>query len=158
LHGAPIERDELLREADMSDAGEIVGARIVEHKQRISGLLARRGFPSARVSITTRATDDPMRVLVIVDVQPGPPRTIARRIFYPSDPTDEHLRKKSEDNYPVKVGDRQDETVLATADIKLEAALRASGWHRADVSHDVVLAGGLVTLRVRVDAGPRFAV
>ena len=54
------------------------------------------------------------------------------------------------------VGGRADETALDAADTAMEARLRAVGFQKADVSHDLVFASGLVTLRMRADTGPRF--
>jgi outer membrane protein assembly factor BamA len=51
---------------------------------------------------------------------------------------------------------RADETAMEASDTALEARMRARGYHHAQVTHDVVLANGLVTLRVRVDTGPLF--
>src|SRR4029079_294606 len=53
-------------------------------------------------------------------------------------------------------GSRADELALQAADAALETRIRGRGWHRADVTHDVVLHRGLITLRVRVDYGTHY--
>ena len=71
------------------------------------------------------------------------------------------MRAKA-DAYNIKVHDRTDEPTMDAADVALEQSLRAQGWYRATVSHDLVRvtpkeessSGGRVVLRVRIEAGP----
>ena len=51
LHGAPIERDELLREADLAEGARCSGSSSPVYQARIERYLARRGFPTATVTI-----------------------------------------------------------------------------------------------------------
>ncbi len=156
LHDVPVERDDILREAGLSEGGELIGNDLEVRERRIEALLARRGFPQAHADLATRATDKPTRVIALLDVQPGPARVLARRVFYSFGARAEDLDRYTR-AYHVDKGDRADETALDAADTDLETRLRAGGWYDARVSHDVVLASGLVTLRVRVDTGARFA-
>jgi outer membrane protein assembly factor BamA len=159
VHGATLENDEVLREAEIIDGGELIGQEIPLHRARVEAYLMRRGYPRPVVTITTRPTDDPLRVAVLIDVAPGPPRTLARRVFYIIGGDSADLSRYT-DKYAVAAGDRVDEIALAQADAQFEAFLRGRGWHHAEVSHDVILQSGFVTLRVRVDSGakilPRF--
>lgn len=160
LHGASLDRDELLREADLSEGGEIVATDIDAAKAAIERNFARHGFPSARADVQTRPTDDPMRVLVVVDVTPGAPRHIDDRHFYVFGAKPEDV-KTATDAYLLSPGDRADQAAMNAADAALEQSLHARGWYRADVSHDLVSTSapgrpGRVALRVRVDAGPLF--
>jgi outer membrane protein assembly factor BamA len=155
LHGARVERDTLLREADLAEGGELIGRDLAEQKKRIEAFLARHGYPSSVATLTTRDTDTPTRVLVLVDVVPGPPRLVQRRVFYEYGTSPTELAS-AEDSYGVNVGARLDEARIEAADAELEARLRAIGRNRARVTHDVVVALGRTTLRVRIDAGPKF--
>jgi outer membrane protein insertion porin family len=155
LHGAPVDGDELLREAELSNEGEIVGSEIARHRTRIEATLQRHGFPAPTVTITTRATDDPLRDVVIIDIVAGAPRRIERRVLYPFRGTQAGI-EDAEKNYPVKTGARADEFALESADNTLQTRIRGRGWHRAEVSHDLVLHKGLVVLRVRVDFGTHY--
>jgi len=157
LHGARVERDILLREADLAEGGELIGRDLPDQRKRIEAFLARHGYPSAVVTLTTRDTDTTTRVLVLIDVLPGVPRLLRRRFFYVYGATDEELAI-AEATYGVKVGTRLDEALLEAADAELEVQLRAQGRHRARVTHDLVVAGGFTTLRVRIDAGPKVSV
>jgi outer membrane protein assembly factor BamA len=161
LHGAPIEKDELLREADLSERGEVLGVELPVYRTRMERYLARRGFPTATVTIQSRETDDPARVLVLIDVAPGGERVLQRRVFYVVDPDgapSPSLRQLSPvlEGYRVAVGSRADEAGLDAADTAMEARLHALGYQRASLSHDLVFVDSLVTLRVRVDIGPHF--
>jgi len=159
LHKVPLDREEILHEAQLEEGGEILANEIAPRKQRIRALLARRGFPDAQVDITVRQTDTPVRVLLILDVNAGAARKIGRRVFYVFGAKPEELDAYTKP-YEVDRGDRADEPALQQADLALENRLRAAGWYEAAVKHDVVLAvypnESVVTLRVRVDSGPRY--
>jgi outer membrane protein insertion porin family len=162
LHGAAIERDDLLRDAGLTEGGEIVGVDIDATTARMERFLAVRGYPLARARIQTRDTDDPGRALVLVDVTPGTPRVLAERRFDVTG-AETDMASRAAQAYAVDVGDRADEMLLDAADTTLEQQLRAKGWHRAVVAHDLVWvgrppAGGRIVARVHVDAGPRFLV
>jgi outer membrane protein insertion porin family len=158
LHGARVDRDELLRDASLAEGGELVGADIGETNTRIAAYLALHGYPSARVDLQTRITDDPSRTFVIVDVAPGAPRLVDDRRVYIFGAATEQLTPLAE-TYAVAPKDRADWPALDAADTSLEQALHSKGWYRADVSHDLVWVGqpehgGRVVLRVRIDSGP----
>jgi len=155
LHGAPIEQDELLHEADLATGGELVGKDIADQENRVEALLARRGYPSAEVKITTRPTDAPERVLVLIDVVPGAPFAVGRRLFFVSGADPGAVRETTE-GYAVKPGGRMDQASLEAADLALANRLRAQGYHQALATHDVVVHGGTATLQVHVETGPLF--
>ena len=58
LHGARVDCDELMRETNLTEGGEIVGADIGETAARVARYLALHGYPAARVDIQTRTSDD----------------------------------------------------------------------------------------------------
>jgi len=160
LHGARLPRDEVLREADLSDGGELVGADAGDAPRRIERYFALHGYPAAKASIQTRETDDPLRALVLVDVDAGPPRRIDQRHFYVFGANEADVLAVA-GSYAAGAGDRADEPILDRADVSIESALHAKGWWHARVSHDLVWLGaketGRVALRVRIDAGPLFS-
>ncbi len=160
LHNAPIDREEVLREAALEDGGELLGSEIAQRKRRIEVLFARRGFPEARVDLSTRQTDVTQHVLLIIDVNAGAPRKVGRRVFYTFGATALELDPYTK-GYDVDSGDRVDETALEQADVELGNRLRTAGYYEAAVKHDAVLATydhglTIITLRVRIDSGPRF--
>jgi outer membrane protein assembly factor BamA len=155
LGGAKIEREELLHEGDFAEGGELVGADLADKQDRMEAFLARHGYPDATITLTTRLTNDPLRVFVLLEVHAKEPRIIGRRVFYVYDAKPEQI-VSSTDTYKVKVGERTDETALEAADNALEARMRGEGFHQADVSHDVVDYAGTIVLRVRVDAGKLY--
>jgi outer membrane protein assembly factor BamA len=159
VHGAAVDRDELLREADLAEAGEIVGADLSLTKARVQRTFALHGYPAAHADISIKPMEDG-RVVVVVDVAPGPQRTIEDRHFYVSDAKPEVLLRIAK-GYGIRRGDRADEPAIEQADAALEQTLKSKGWHRAVVSHDLARLRGApsadyVVLRVRIDAGPAF--
>ena len=159
VHGARLDSGELLSGAELTEGGEIVSADVDATVERIVRVCALHGYPSARVDIQTRSTEDAAHALVMVDVQPGTPRTIDDRHVYVFG-ADPDTVMPTANTYAVKAGDRADEPAMDAADVGLETALHAAGWYRADVSHDLVWVGEAgqgqrEALRVRIDSGPR---
>jgi outer membrane protein assembly factor BamA len=159
LHGAGLDHEELLREADLAEGGEIVGADVDGAVARIRRYFAVRGYPEAQATVETRITDDPARAVVLIDAEPGPPRLVKDRAFYVVDAEPEPVQRVAR-SYAVGSGDRADEPVIDRADLGLEEALHAKGWWKARVSHDMVWVGDpqkgvRLVLRVRIDGGPR---
>jgi len=159
LHHAQVDREEILHESQLEEGGEILGTDLRARKRRIEVLFRRHGFPNPNVDISTRQTDSPTRVLLLIDVNAGQPLKIQRRIFYTFGAKAEDLDPYTK-NYDVDRGDRADEPLLQAADLALETKLRANGFYEAVVKHDVVFVRysneTIVTLRVRVDSGPRY--
>lgn len=155
LHGAPFDGDELLREVELAEGRELLAEDLPVRAERLKRSLVRRGFPSASVDIDTRDTDDPVRVVVLVDVRAGTPRVIGRRVFYVFDAEPRELASL-DGSYGVDKGARADDIALDAADDAHARRLAAAGYFKARVTHDVVDAGGVATARVRIDAGPRY--
>ncbi|MGD0527864.1 MAG: POTRA domain-containing protein, partial [Polyangiaceae bacterium] len=158
LHGARVDYDEILRDAGLSEGGEVVGAEIGDTAMRIDRTMARHGYPTAHATVQTRATDDPTRTFVVVDIVPGPPRLVDERDFYVIGASRDQVLPVTS-AYTVKPHDRADSAAIDSADTALEQALHTKGWYRARVSHDLVWVGAAgpgqrVVLRVRIDAGP----
>ena len=154
--GGGVDKDEISREADLAEGGELLGVNIPQQRAKLVALFVRHGYPRPEVQITTRTTDDRQRVLVLVDVQPGVPRLLVKRVFYITDVETKNLEQLASSEYAVARNERADDANLDAADVKLETLLRARGYHRADVSHDVIVWQGQVTLRVRIETGPLF--
>ncbi len=155
LHGAPLDGEQLLRDAELVVDGEIVASRLPSQVERLTQLLQWRGFPSPIVTLKTVGTNDPLRVVLVADVDPGAPRRVERRVVYPFGGP-ENAGNDIDANYLVHVGERADEPTLQAADTAMQNRVRALGYHRAEVTHDLVMHRGLVVLRVRVDFGTRF--
>ena len=155
LHGAPVDVEEVLRDLDLASDNELVASDLAVLDSRLEQMLHRHGFPAPRVAVTTRATKDPLRVIVEVSATAGSPRRIERRVFYTTNATKEEIAD-AEKVYVPKVGQRADEATLSAADTVLETHIRARNHYRAEVAHDVVLYRGIVVLRVRASFGMRF--
>ncbi len=155
LHESPLTREEVTREADLAEGGELVARDIPVYKARIKALFARRGFPAANVALGTAAGDDRSRAVVLLEVIPGYPRVLGRRVFFVTRGKPEDFTRLTE-QYGMKNGARADELAILAANAQLESRLRNLGYHRATVTSDMVVADGLVVLRVRMDTGAVF--
>jgi outer membrane protein insertion porin family len=154
LLGSPVGRDELLAAAGLR-AGEDLTTRDLPHASaRLEQALVRRGFPEAKVTARAVDTDDPLNVVLSLEVRAGRPLVIGDRWFgvWP-DPKAPGLERALA-TYDVDVGERADADLLTAADDQLETELRARGFYRAVVGHRVELRSGSALLRVDVQAGP----
>jgi len=154
LSGAPVARDELLRDASPKPGDDLTELDLPGVSARLEAELSRRGFPKARVTASAVDTDDSLNVVLSLEVRPGAPRAVVDRWFavYP-DPDVTGLRPALA-TYAVKVGQRADDELLDAADDELEGTLRESGFYRASVSHRIEPKPKGALLRVIVQAGP----
>jgi hypothetical protein len=154
VSGGVLDTEDTLRTARVRAGSEVTAAELAAIARRVESHYARRGLPSAAVRIDAVDTDDPMRVVVLLDVIPGEPRRIAQRRFliWPSPKVDG--LKAALSHYPVPEKARADEEELAAADRVLEATMRMRGWHRAVVTHELRVVGGATVLVVDIKAGP----
>lgn len=157
--GGVLPDDALLRAIGVQVGRELTGDDLERIEERVRSEHARHGFPRARASVVAIDTDDPLRVALRIDLVVGPPdRLDERRFFVWPDPNEPVLRGLL-GQYERGRGDRADEEELEAADRKLEALLRARGFHRASVSHALsVDAHGKLTLAVTVRADQRFRI
>jgi outer membrane protein assembly factor BamA len=154
LLGSPITSDELVRSGLPRVNDELTEPDLPRIAARLERELVRRGFPNAKVAPNVLDSDDPLNVVLTLDVKAGPPQKVVDRWFgvWP-DPNAPGLRSVLA-GYEVGRGDRADAESLASADKNLTTALRAHGWHRAEVSHTLEPRPGGVFLRLDVQAGP----
>lgn len=158
LSGAELDADDTLRAAAVREGGEVTAPELRRIAERVRRYLVRHGFPSATVGADTIDTDDPMGVVLVLDVRAGPPLEIVKRTFavspYPPRPELTHAL----DGYHPSIGDRADQDQLDAADRELERALETNGFHRATVEHRVEPAASGARLVVTVRAGPLIRV
>jgi len=150
LHDSALDRDEIVREADISDGGELVASSVPEIKKRVEAVVKKRGFPQPKIALTTRATDDPSKVITLLDVDPGEPDLIRTRVFYvigPAPPNFDDVKPK----YAVRTGDRADNVALDSADAAFQTLLQQRGYWSSRVSHDVITWNHERVLRVRIE-------
>ena len=159
LTGSSLDPEETLRAAGIREGGEITAPELPRVATLIRSFYLRRGYPAAWVETSSIDTDDPMRVVLEIEVRAGSPLKIDRRLFgvWP-DPKVAGLEPVLA-TYAIGEGDVLDEELLALADRDLEQALHGRGWHRADVRHRVERGrGASTTLHVLVRAGPLLRV
>ncbi|HEV8245151.1 MAG TPA: POTRA domain-containing protein, partial [Polyangiaceae bacterium] len=152
--GAPVESEELIKASGLSLGHELSAPDLPEARKRLKQALGERGYPDARVSLQVTDTDDPMLVVVGIDVIAGNALKIKNRWFavWP-DPNAPGLRALLA-TYAVAEGATVDESRLAAADRELTRVLIERGFHQASVGHRVERQVKGALLRVIVQAGP----
>lgn len=148
------EPEEILRAADVRSGSEVTEVELERIRAAVAAHHRQRGYPSADARVAVANTSDPDQVALSIEVRPGPPLVIGRRLFVVAPTPDSPGIRELLDTYTVETGDRADEERLSDADRSLEALLVTRGWHRAKVSHRLETTGASALLRVRVDAGP----
>jgi outer membrane protein assembly factor BamA len=151
--GSPLPTPELFRGGAFRIGGDVTAKTFPEEVKRIEAELERRGFPNADVDISTFDTDEPLEVVVSVEVRAGSPLTVADRWFGVWPDPDAPGLKALLKTYAVEEGDRADAEDIDVADRELATLLRSRGFHGAEVSHRVEAHRGRTLLRVNVRAG-----
>ena len=151
--GGIFDENDTLRAAGVRAGGEVTSRGLSDIGRRTQRFYSRRGYPRARVRVDAIDTDNPMEVVVIIDVTSGEPRRVADRVFRVDPPPGPKLRAML-NRYEVRPGDRADQEVLTLADDEFRKLLQVSGWHRARVSHELLSADGGAKLEVHVWSGP----
>jgi outer membrane protein assembly factor BamA len=155
LSGGALDTEDTLEAAAVAPGGEITSLSLAEIASSIRAYYAARGFAKASVYVDTNDTDTPEKVVLTILITPGPPRTIARRIFV-IDPRADREVGSLKQRYALATGDRASEPALADADRDLTEILQQSGFHRAEVNHAVRDQGPETNLYVYVTPGPRL--
>jgi outer membrane protein insertion porin family len=135
ITGGVLPDDTLLRAIGIQVGRELTGDDVERVAARLRGEHARHGFPNAQATVTAIDTDDPLRVALRIDLQPGAPKRIEQRKFFAWPDPEEPVLRSLLGQYAVNRGDRGDEEQLEAADRKLELLLRARGFHRATIEH-----------------------
>jgi len=155
LSGGALDTAESLDAAGVAVGGEVTLPRLDDISARLRRFYEQHGFPSATVRCDTADTDQPDKVILSIDVVPGAPRTVARRVFVIEPAADREVGDLKS-SYKVSPGARVDETRLTEADRELGDVLRQHGFFRAEVRHAKTTAGAFTYLYVYVLPGPRF--
>lgn len=154
IQGSPLEEGEAFRALELGKQAEVTESILERATERVRLAHVRAGFPDARVSFQVRDTDDPKRVMLYVQVEPGAPQLIRElRILVRPSPAHPRLHPVL-DEFPVRAGHRQDEARLKLAVEELTQALILAGFYEAEVELDFP-ARDVVELRLH--AGPHFS-
>ncbi len=160
VQGGKLDTGQTLRAAEIRPGQELSIRAVPRLENGVASFYAHHGYPNAAVHIELLDTDDPLRTVLVVHVEPGLPLRVERRRFELSPDPDDPRVLALVRRYSLPRGDRADEDRLNDADRELENRLRASGWHRAQVGHEVrrVVGSDVAALTVRVAAGPSFEI
>ncbi len=154
LLGGVLDEEDTLRAADVHAGGELTAPDLLEIAKRIRAYYARHGFPTSRADLDVIDTDDPMQVVLLITVHPGPARPLVGVSFALS-PQGAPGIGDVLSSYAVHAGDRMDQERLDAADRELEKELQSRRWFRAAVEHRILQTKtGQSWLQVIVRAGP----
>ncbi|HEY3594434.1 MAG TPA: POTRA domain-containing protein, partial [Polyangiaceae bacterium] len=162
VEGGKIDDESILADAHLAVGGEVTALTLPRVIERLKSSYARRGYHRADAEVEVRETDDPMQVVLLLRVHPGPTSVLTARTFVrdgPKPAPDIDLDAELSDlqsSYSADAGDRADEMSLNAADRALNERMRSSQYQRAQVSHQLVEQGGSIFLYVRVNPGPKF--
>lgn len=154
LVGSVLDRQDTLEAARVSEDGEITATLLPDVGARIRAFYAEHGYPAAKVSVQAIDIDDPSRIILSINIDPGPPRTIFQRVFVVDPRADKEIGALKQ-RYRLGQGARVDERAFAEADREMADVLRQNGFHNAEVSHRVHQVGPNVYLYVYLKPGPR---
>jgi outer membrane protein assembly factor BamA len=154
VQGSPLPERELLELSGLGVGRGLAARDLPRAAERVQGELRRRGFPSAKVSVRAVDTDDPLEVIVVIDVIAGPPRRVRQRWFGVFPDENAPGVRSALETYAVVEGDAADENALAAADAELTKVLKSRGFQRAEVRHVIEPLRDGARVRVEVMAGP----
>lgn len=155
MDGGAIDRTMTLETAELAEESEVTEPALRNAVDAIRKLYRRYGYDDAVVRIEDGETDDPIRVLLVVRIEPGERTKIARRIFV-IEPRYDRVVGDSKYDYSVESGDVVDEDEMLDADNALAEKLRGEGFIDAGVKHRVLRKDGHVFLYVYLATGPKY--
>jgi outer membrane protein insertion porin family len=154
IEGGVLDSEASLRNIELAPGQEVTRSDLSRVAARLWQFYRVHGYPQSQVSGRWLAGDAPERVIVVLDVVPGPVLLVEKRTFKVLEQALPELANHLEE-YAVTAGERADNERLATADSDLQQTLRNLGWHRANVTHELVpLRPARVELEVIVQPGP----
>ncbi|HEY2410439.1 MAG TPA: POTRA domain-containing protein [Polyangiaceae bacterium] len=155
LNAPELSDDDVLRAAAARVGGELTASELARMSARVGEVYRRRGFAQARVVVGALDTDDPLAVVLTIDVTAGRPQRIARRRFAVWPDPDALGMSDALAGYDVEPGARLDEDAISEADRALDADLHGRGFHHAHTEHRVVGPENARVLEVNVYAYAR---
>lgn len=155
LDGDEFNRHETLAAAEIDEGDEITEPMFHRIAGRLRRFYAQRGYDAAAISVTAVDTDDPLQVLLRIDIEPGERRTIWQRIFV-VDPVLDPVLGALKQDYEVEAGDAWDEDALSQADLEMTNLLHEELFLEAQVQHRVLVRGPYTYLYVYLDSGPQY--
>jgi outer membrane protein insertion porin family len=154
--GLPSGTEDLLRATGVRVGTEIGARDVPKVATRLEEELGRRGYPNANVLVRTFDADDPLAIVVSLEVVPGVPALLSEIRFkvWP-DPNQPSLPSLLS-GYDISLGQRADAEAIDAANQELEAALRVAGFHDARVEHASTRVPTGIRLEVKIYAGSRY--
>lgn len=155
VKGRVLDESDEMRALGLKEGTAVTDKSLDHAATELKAFYIRSGYPEVQVRLTPEAVDDPRRVLLRVEITPGPPQAL-RELRFLVAPSPHHPALKAPlDSFSLQAGARLDEEGVQEAQQELEEALVAAQFFKAKVSHQI-LPGGILEMRVR--SGPRYSV
>lgn len=155
VNGGELDKAQTLKAMGIGVEDEVTEPSLDEIRLRVLGFYSEHGYTDASVDIRAVDVDDPLHVLLAIDIAAGEPREVAQRVFV-IEPLEDAEVGELKRSYGVRSGDRIDEAELTEADRDLSDVLHKAGFYKAEVGHSVVHEGPVSKLYVNIKAGARL--
>jgi outer membrane protein insertion porin family len=155
VQGDELDKQRMLNAAELAEGDEVTEPMLRRIAASVRSFYRNYGYDRAIVTVDASDTDDPMEVLLDIDIDAGERRTVTRRIFV-IEPQLDRLVGDLKQDYEVGAGDDLDEDALAEADNDMVERLRHAGFLDARVEHQVLRRGDDAFLYVYLETGPRY--
>lgn len=165
--GGRIDKEELLRDAELGKGKEISGDKLPFYRKKIQAHLERRGFPKAMVRLQFSRDPQAKNLVSLVVTVVAARANLAREVvfeFVREDGKPDHSQRsrlrsveKAVKAYSIEAKSVLDEDKLEADDLELRTRLQAIGYFQAEVHHEIDGIGesGAV-LHVRIALGPVY--
>lgn len=153
---SPIAVEDVLRSAGVDNGRTITPSMLRTAQQKLSARASSRGYPDAQIRVDLRSTDNPLAIIVLVELALGEPRRIhgiRTEVHAPNMASEVRELLKT---YPVRAGDLFNEEHLTEQDKILEKKLQISKFYQAQVTHRAYQIGTASYLLLEVHPGPLF--
>lgn len=153
IFGGAFTDEETQKGANLETGMEVTDFELARIARDVKKFYAARGFPAASVKVDAVNTDEPMQVVLLVNVERGAPEQV-QQLKFEVTPARTAALASLLTEYEIRVGDRRDDPAFRAADTRFQLLLRQRGWHQASITHELRSVGGAAHLSVAVNAGP----
>ncbi len=165
--GARVDKEELLRDAELGKGKEITGDRLPFYRKKIQAHLDRRGYPAATIVMNFTPDSQKRNVAQLTLLIVASRSNVAREVSFEYVTADggpdltQRSRMRSVERavsaYTFKKKSVLDEDKLEADDLELRTRLQAVGFFDAEVTHELqAFTPGGAALHVRIALGPAF--
>lgn len=153
IYGSRLDDSDTRRELGLVEGADVTELDLERARTTLERAHGKVGFTTAQVTVNAEDTDDPMGVLLRVQVTPGPPERISAVLIEVAPSPHHTALVPLLDNFGLERGDVRDADELALRRTALEKDLSQAGFYeaRVDATYDE-----RSVLQLKIWSGPRF--